>query len=302
MLLGYARGKVGSLVFSRLKGQQITRAYNANPANPKSRPQMEQRMKLATAVALYKIAVGKFFKFAFEDRGALSSDYNEFIARNIGRVPYVTKEAAQIGRIPVSEIVMASGSLAAIKVVSTTALQNVTNFPTSALIPFTAVADEFKQIDPAGLSTVGALSSALIEANPNIFQNGDLITAVSYRLDDPDSGVTDFAYEQFKLNVESTTAVSSLSSSALVLAGGAEGQLAVNFGRYPTAVGANEALGYGIIVTRNVGGKIYASDCILALNTAATSQYYANRDADSLRVATDSYGVGFTAILNPEGK
>lgn len=54
MLLGYARGKVGSLVFARRDGQQITRAYNANPANPRSTSQMSQRVLMATAIQAYR--------------------------------------------------------------------------------------------------------------------------------------------------------------------------------------------------------------------------------------------------------
>lgn len=48
MLLGYARGKVGDVVFSRFNGKQITRARNRNPKNPKSQAQCIQRMVQAT--------------------------------------------------------------------------------------------------------------------------------------------------------------------------------------------------------------------------------------------------------------
>ena len=54
MFLGYARGKVGSVVFSRLEGQQITRAYNAKPANPKTEAQATQRMFFASISQYYK--------------------------------------------------------------------------------------------------------------------------------------------------------------------------------------------------------------------------------------------------------
>lgn len=49
MLLGMARKKVGDLVFYRSNGEQITRARNRNPRNPKSDKQSVQRMILATA-------------------------------------------------------------------------------------------------------------------------------------------------------------------------------------------------------------------------------------------------------------
>ena len=51
MLLGYARGKVGSLVFSHSSGQQIVRP-RVTPKNPKTAKQAKQRMVWATATAL----------------------------------------------------------------------------------------------------------------------------------------------------------------------------------------------------------------------------------------------------------
>lgn len=49
MLLGMARKKVGDLVFYRANGEQISRARNRAPRNPRSAKQAIQRMVLATA-------------------------------------------------------------------------------------------------------------------------------------------------------------------------------------------------------------------------------------------------------------
>lgn len=54
MFLGMARGKVGSVVFSRLEGQQVSRAYNSQVANPKSLNQRIQRAVFATATRASK--------------------------------------------------------------------------------------------------------------------------------------------------------------------------------------------------------------------------------------------------------
>lgn len=48
LFMSQARGKVGSVVFSRLNGEQITRAYNSKPANPKTYAQAKQRMLFAS--------------------------------------------------------------------------------------------------------------------------------------------------------------------------------------------------------------------------------------------------------------
>lgn len=54
LFLGMARGKVGSVVFSRLEGQQVSRAYNSQVANPKSLNQRIQRAVFATATRASK--------------------------------------------------------------------------------------------------------------------------------------------------------------------------------------------------------------------------------------------------------
>lgn len=54
LFLGMARGKVGSVVFSRLEGQQVSRAYNSQVANPKSVGQRIQRAVFATATRASK--------------------------------------------------------------------------------------------------------------------------------------------------------------------------------------------------------------------------------------------------------
>lgn len=83
LFLGKARGKVGSVVFSTLKGQQVARAYNANPNNPRSINQMAQRVLLGAPVLFYRHATANRLKFAFENKSQNQSDYNAFVAANI---------------------------------------------------------------------------------------------------------------------------------------------------------------------------------------------------------------------------
>ena len=54
LFLGMARGKVGSVVFSRLLGQQVARAYNSVVSNPKTLSQRLQRACFATATRASK--------------------------------------------------------------------------------------------------------------------------------------------------------------------------------------------------------------------------------------------------------
>lgn len=78
MLLGYARGKVGSLVFARRDGQQITRAYNANPANPRTIGQSAQRMLMSTAIQAYR-NMSAIVDHSFEGAVGKAGNMREFM-------------------------------------------------------------------------------------------------------------------------------------------------------------------------------------------------------------------------------
>ena len=53
LFLGHARGKVGSLVFSRQDGEQVTRALNTRPKNPQTDQQIVQRAIAGTVMYAY---------------------------------------------------------------------------------------------------------------------------------------------------------------------------------------------------------------------------------------------------------
>lgn len=55
LFLGYARGKVGDVVFSRQNGEQITRARNRSPKNPQTAYQLTQRVCLKTASLAFSL-------------------------------------------------------------------------------------------------------------------------------------------------------------------------------------------------------------------------------------------------------
>lgn len=55
LFLGYGRGKVGDVVFSRQNGEQVTRARNRAPRNPQSALQMLQRVIMKTNSAAYSL-------------------------------------------------------------------------------------------------------------------------------------------------------------------------------------------------------------------------------------------------------
>lgn len=81
MLLGYARGKVGSLVFSRQDNEQIVRARNYHPRNPRTNAQLYQRAIMATVMQAY--SVGKeIFDHSFQNKSVGNENMREFLSRN----------------------------------------------------------------------------------------------------------------------------------------------------------------------------------------------------------------------------
>lgn len=78
------KGKLGETVFSVVKGEQVQRAYNGSPANPKTRGQTLQRVKFACAVKFFKSLDKKQLRFAYDDRKKNESDYNAFMRHNVG--------------------------------------------------------------------------------------------------------------------------------------------------------------------------------------------------------------------------
>lgn len=83
LFFGHARGKLGQIVLSTVKGQQIARAWQPKVANPRTTAQQKQRAKFANTVKFYRRATSNLFKFAYEDKKKTESDYNAFMRHNV---------------------------------------------------------------------------------------------------------------------------------------------------------------------------------------------------------------------------
>lgn len=82
MLLGHARGKVGSLVFSRSNGQQIVRARAEVVKNPQTDAQMVQRIILNTVSQAYS-KMSAIVDHSFEGISAGQKSMSYFMKRNL---------------------------------------------------------------------------------------------------------------------------------------------------------------------------------------------------------------------------
>lgn len=90
LFLGHARGKVGSLVFSRQNGAQITRSLNNAPKNPRTDAQMVQRAIAATVMQAYS-AMQKICNHSFEGIAYGMKSQQHFMKINMDRLSELYK-------------------------------------------------------------------------------------------------------------------------------------------------------------------------------------------------------------------
>lgn len=112
LFFGRASGKLGQIVLSNVKGQQIARAWQPKVANPRTTVQQMQRAKFANAVKFYKRATQNLFKFAYEDKRKTESDYNAFMRHNVENSMIVNRKSYDNMNYPaLGEWIIAAGSL-----------------------------------------------------------------------------------------------------------------------------------------------------------------------------------------------
>lgn len=82
LFLGFARGKVGSVVFYRAKGVQVTRALNAAPSNPQTALQLLQRVCFKSSSVAYSLLMD-ITDHSFEGVDPGTPSQSRFAQRNI---------------------------------------------------------------------------------------------------------------------------------------------------------------------------------------------------------------------------
>lgn len=332
MLLGYASGKVGSLVFARLKGQQVTRAYNPSPNDRKTNKQMTQRVKLPALVAFYQ-QNKSFFPFAFTSKKTTQSDYNAFVSANLklADVPYYDKGLIAKGYPVVGPYQGTDGAVSEVTCewgfLQAGAGQDTVNTAVGVLTSIKMPSDFlFENYPGQGSFSISDFSKAVIAENPNI-QNGDMITFYLVAYPSIKFGaVVDVA----KLNVPNIVASrqitldinSSETAWGFALkftADGRENELfmytnndnmlclasqpfvekqstAYSPTDFETKTYANVAMSVCCVVSRNTGVQ-QVSRSRFALSPLADSYYQKVNSATSLANAIGSYGATGEALL-----
>lgn len=310
LFLGYGRGKVGSLVFSRRKGEQIVRARNTAPANPRTNAQLSQRMKMYAPVKLYRQSMERFFKYAFTLKSA-ETIFNGFMRENISIAPWASRQLA-VEQAPIPfPARMSSGGVAGFRQVPYVGDGYTALLPGQYSVGVAAGVDG----DPsyAGVSvcisagavegnTIGAVSTALLAGGFGL-QEGDLLTLVCVGTDALDvedgdvlydgQGGFIFNYKRLRIDSSSTAPLSSTGIRLTATEGGSYLDIEIPFGYQEADYGGCA------IVTRNVGSYVDASNSQLVLNDSALEKYNLMRTDAYRAKAAASYKVSPDAYLNP---
>lgn len=289
MLLGYASGPIGDVVFKRVKGQQVQVPRVRKPANPRSAKQSIQRGRFAAAVKFFTRGNQNLFKFAFENKRQVESDYNAFMRENVRRAPAITKEAFSNYDYPVfAPFVMTHGTL-----------PTLDNTISSGKAIVSLGVDA-----PSTLpSTVGELTSILVASDA--FMAGDILTLVTINSSfdgtypsaaGVGSGKPQWDIKQIILTAGSTE---TLADTLGMQAVNADGKLQLTDAAGVTLLSGTYAA-FVMVHSRNTAGGMKVSTQELVLNDAATTAYDASFAPDYKSEVIASWQADGTVDAQPE--
>lgn len=281
--MGFGRGKVGSVVLARSKGQQVARAYNDAPKNPRSEGQMMQRSIFASAVKFFSQGRQAFYQFAFENKSAKQSDYNAFVAANAKRGMHVSKAAFDESTYPVlAPWMMSKGSLPELDLVyDNEGNKYKLNLPgLSAGANWGAVSQLLK--DMYGLNGGDIVTIVTINAQGS---NADNTPAV-----EPEKrGQIKWDIKQALLDVGSESAVADIfGTGAVAIEGGIT---------FMGVASADTACGACVTISRMTDAGLKVNDSYIVMNGVAATIYENCKAQDYIDEVLASWKASGKAIL-----
>lgn len=266
-------GRLAGSIYYLVKGQNIAREVAAQVTNPKTQPQMQQRVRLANLVNFYRANKEWMKKYAYEVLTGLKTIYNEFVSQNLTNLSApLSKEDAANGVVVPDFLKVTKGSLPSLGSLD---FRGSENWAYSTI-----------NVGPDA-NTIGSLSKALMEYYSS-FKQGDQLSAIiiGYFSGKP---CLVSAYELI-INTENTD---SIPHPFYV----EENKIAID----PAVFNEEPDLGYAVclIHSSRMQGKVLVSTEVLSLSPKALA---AQRDATSARAynkAIDSYGYIDEPFLDP---
>lgn len=280
---GLRTGSTKSMTYSVLKGQQITKDRVEGGANPRTYSQMTQRMLFANAVKFYKHAKAGFFKFAYEDKKTVESNYNAFMRHNalkavsVGRTEYNDDAFPALGRF-----ILSTGSLP----IASTQWDNDGDQV------------EFDVAASTKVTTIGHFSERILDKYPGL-QPGDICTIVvvntflntESEIEEPVAPQWDI--RQFVL--DASDARNCKNVLGVTLQTGADPALIR--GLNDTALTDDYARGCAVIFSRNTPSGLKVSEGYLKPNNVATDYIVQYEDPATIKAMASTWGATDPAIL-----
>ena len=276
MLLGYARGKMGSIVFKRQNGQQVEVPYNPSPRNARTRAQVKQRTQLSNLVSMYRAGIA-LLNHSFTDKPSNRSSYNAFVAANLNKVQvFIPKAMAESKGCVVAPYFISSGNLPAIQI-SGVGANAITNIAVGDLV----INEQ---------TTIGQFAAALVANNANIEYGMQLSYVSAVQSTNAQTGYPEVAFGLYEITL-------SADNNELVSI-----YLPVQATNVVDGFLAHGALvaegGFAWIMSKKTAeGKLVASPQRLIVTSSDLYSQYSGGAAATR--AIDSYGANSEAFLDP---
>lgn len=286
-----ARGSMGGMTYSVLKGQQIVKEKATEVSNPRTTAQMSQRIKLANLVALYRANKPWMSRGGFEIKKATESDYNAFVSANIGKsMPALTKEQVANGACVVAPVQVTKGSLHVIGAAYQTDASNRTGIVTDLYLG----ADFAANFDAT--STIAELTAALLENN-NGLREGDQLSFIFNYQRSGDVPYVVARYYELVLDSQDNTPLGEWvgDGTSSILS-------AAEFSGHTDAlmiVSDESAFGGCVVLSRIENGALKVSSQTMVLSPAAVVIYNSFTSNGARREARTSYGTVNANFLTP---
>ena len=272
--------RLGGVVLYQMNGQTLARELAPQVANPRTTAQMRQRVKLSNLVAFYK-ANKVWMRNAFEDKAQRESDYNAFVAANIGNtLVALSKSEVASGAAIAAPYQITRGSILSIE----HTLQGSTIKTNLNLGNYQVTA----------ASTIGEVSAAILNNNLTLSEGMQLSIIVNIQQAGQASQqpyIVVRVYE-FLLSRSSSEPLTNYfpESVTTVAAGAGNYALALNTTTYAEG-------GATFILSHSVGGVTRVSSQRLQL-FGSQSVYNSHTTAAAMTAAIESYGVGSDVFLD----
>lgn len=272
--------KLGGSVIYQAMGQTRQRALASEVRNPRTTSQMNQRVKWANLVNLYR-ANQSWMKYAFETKKQTQSDYNKFMSLNVtGSNIFLTKDIAAAGGCVVQAYQITQGSLPSIETVfDTVGNRWATNIYLGA---------GYELLTPS----VADFTRTLLQYNPAIREGDQLSFIRLSQMTNADNGAPYVIVRKYEVILSTSNSqplsnylpydyIDSSEDDSMA-------QLVVKNSGY--------AGGFVLVLSRTISGKTFVSSqrIVVANNSAIINEY---SSAAALNAAIASYGLSDEPFL-----